>query len=160
MQASAAAVDTAFASTIEKSMDKRDPIPGGKNPKERTFANSASIDSVDKARERVEALDREWHEFATAAGVSRAVRFSLLRGEGSLASLRKIEDALVREEAKSKLKNLSPREAWNAIADELEKFGNGEFERMTEALQEVVRAEKRRRHALLKVFRATPDNSD
>lgn len=139
-------------------MEKRGEIPGAKT-KERSYANAAPIDAVDKVRERVEALGYEWKKAIELAGVSRNVGYTLLRGEGSLASLRKVEDWVAREQAKQKTTaaKRSPRDEWMALADELESLGGDELANTIEGLQEYIRAEKRRRAALRKMFRATPD---
>lgn len=136
-------------------MEKRGEIPGAKNA--RSFANAASIDAVEKLREQIEALDIDWHDAVESAGVSRNVGYTLLRGEGSIASLRKIEEWYVKAASRREQKKKPPREEWLAIADELEALGPDELGRTIEGLQEYVRAEKRRLAALRKIFRATPD---
>lgn len=139
-------------------MEKRGEIPGSKKSGERSFANAASKDAVEKMREEIEAIGWDWHEAVKAAGVSRNVGYTLLRGEGSVGSLRSIEEWFVKEAAKKRAGGArTPREEWMAIADELEKLGPDELPRTIEGLQEYLRAEKRRLAALRKIFRATPD---
>ncbi len=135
-------------------MDKRGSDLGSK--KERTFANAAPKDDVEKLRDEIEATGLDWHEAVQRAKLSRNVGYTLLRGEGSVGSLRTIQEWWAKE-GPARRPNRSVREEWNAIADELEALGPDELAGKIEALGEYVRAEKRKRAALLKLFRATPE---
>lgn len=132
---------------------RRDPGP----KKDRSFANAAAKGDVFALRDEIEATGLDWHEAVKRAGLSRNLGYTLLRGEGSVGSLRQVQEWWLKESQQRKRDPLPPREEWAAIGLELEQLGHEELERTIEGLQEYIRAEKRRRAALRKMFRATPD---
>lgn len=122
----------------------------------RSFVHAASVDEVQPIKMRIEALGDDWHDAVKEAGVSRNVGYTLLRGEGSIGSLRKIEEWLVRKESTTAAQRArDPRERWAQLLVELEELGVDQVDITVEALDEYIRAEKRRRAALQKILRAT-----
>lgn len=149
--------ETISRATVDESMAKRDEIPDAKKP-ERTYKHAASVEQVEALRSRVEALGVGWHDGVAAAGVSRNVGFTLLRGQGSVGSLRTIEVWVARqEELKRNDLVREPREAWAALGVELEGLGADELATTIEAVREYIAAEKRRRAAFSKLLRVTPE---
>jgi hypothetical protein len=148
---------TAAHASVEKSMAKTREIPPDKN-RERTFKHAAPVEEVEAVKARVESIGWGWHDAVADAGVSRNVGYTLLRGEGSVGSLRTIEAWLKRQE-ESKKASLSkePREAWAALGEELEKLGVDQLGATIEAVREYISAEKRRRAAFSKLLRVNPD---
>jgi hypothetical protein len=133
-------------------MDKRVEIPPNAPPRDR----------VEDAKARIARLDREWHEVGEAAGVSYAVRYALLRGKGSLGSLRKIEDWLAREEAKQSASKPAARadmlEEWRELGNQLQELDAQQFAAALEGLRDLVQSFKLRASGIRKMLRATPDN--
>jgi hypothetical protein len=153
------AANTKIAATVEEPMAKAREIPGGKKP-ERSYANAASKESVQAVRERVEALGVDWHDACEQSDVSRNVGYTLLRGEGGIASLRKIEKWLADKEAQVEAqKARDPKERWQRLADELQELGMSELDTTMDGIEEYIRAEKRRRAALQKILRITPPSN-
>lgn len=126
---------------------------------DRTFVHSAPLDQVLRVREQVESAGFDWHKDAVpGANLSRNVGYTLLRGEGSLGSLRRIEEWLSKKQVdQDAKKSRTPREQWAQLADELESLGADQFDITIEGLQEYIRAEKRRRAAFHKLLRVNPD---
>jgi hypothetical protein len=136
-------------------MAKRGEISADKG--ERTYRYSARPEDVEAVRARVEALGISWHDAVEAAGVSRNVGYTLLRGKGSIGSLRTIEAWVSgKEDEKAAEQSGDPRERWATLGAELEGLGPEQLEATMEALQEYVSAERRRRAALSKILRVTP----
>ena len=140
------------------SMAKRGEISGEKK-RPRTFKHSASVEEVEAVRARVEAIGWGWHDAVDDAGVSRNVGYTLLRGQGSIGSLRTIEEWVKRkEDEKSAELGREPREAWAALGEELETLGPDQLGVTIEAVREYISAEKRRRAAFSKLLRVTPES--
>jgi hypothetical protein len=138
-------------------MAKRGEIPGDKN-RSRSFKHAATTEQVIAVKDRVEAIGWGWHDAVIDAGVSRNVGYTLLRGEGSIGSLRTIEEWLKRKEAETEAsRSRDPRERWIGLGEELMKLGDEQMAVTIEAVTEYVSAEKRRRAAFLKLLRVTPD---
>lgn len=66
--------------------------------------NAASRHDVERVTKRVEALDVDFHYAVDKAGLSRPTGFRLLKGEGSMASLRKLDEWAASEELRLKRK--------------------------------------------------------
>jgi transcriptional regulator with XRE-family HTH domain len=131
-------------------MDKQREIP----------PNAAPRESVASVKKRAEALGLSFHEAAKQAGLSRNTGYKLLRGEGSLGSLREIEDWLIREEAKRGTKGKPDKdviEEWEQLGRDLKELDPRRFDAMLEGIREIVSARKRERDVLSKMFRANPD---
>ncbi|HET9748352.1 MAG TPA: hypothetical protein VFS06_03525 [Casimicrobiaceae bacterium] len=131
-------------------MDKQREIP----------PHAAPRDFVDRVKKRVEAIGVSFHDAVEKAGVSRNTGYKLLRGEGSLGSLRRIEDWLVREEAKrGPQEKLSKDEMaeWADLGRELQKLDQQRFEAMLVGLRELVAVRKREDEVLRQMFRPNPD---
>lgn len=131
-------------------MEKRGEIP----------PNAAPRESVSAVKERIEALGVNFHEAVKSAGLTRNTGYKLLRGTASLGSLRKVEDWLVREEAKR-----GPREKsepddlaeWAGLGRDLRELDPQRFVAMLEGVREIVAARKREREVLARIFRPTPN---
>lgn len=122
--------------------------------------NAPPWDSVADVIKRIEALGREFHDVAALAGVSRSVSFALLRGAGSIASLHKIEDWLVKEETKKPKRSTSPGsklEEWAALGEKLAALNPTDFERILNGLRTLVKTEEERQGAFVLMFRPNPD---
>lgn len=154
MQVGVARLDTAFGPTVDEVTEKTDVV-------RKIPPNAPSRSELDRVKKRVIDLGREWHEFADAADVSRPVAYALLRGEGSVASLRKIDELAAREEAKrptaTKNSKVNRAAEWAALGAELAELDPDRFEKMLDGLRDLVKAKRMEDAAILKMFRATPD---
>jgi hypothetical protein len=154
VQVSVARLDTAFGHTVEEVAENTHVV-------RKIPPNAPSKSELDRVKKRVSDLGREWHEFATEAEVSRPVSYALLRGEGSLASLRKIDEHASKEEARrpAQAKNTKANRSseWAALGAELAELDPDEFDQMLDGLRDLMRAKRLEREAKIKMFRATPD---
>ena len=124
------------------------------------FPNAAPKAAVDDAIRRAEALGYEWLDAVMKAGKSRNIAFTLKRGTASVASLRAVEDWLVKQEQTQRPKRPTegaPISEWTALGTELLEIDPTEFARMLEGLREIVKAENAKRGAIRKMFRVNPD---
>ena len=124
--------------------------------------NAASKHDVERVRARVEDLGKPWANAVIAAGLGRNVGFKLLRGHGSVASLRKIDEWAASEESRrpprSKEKQKASRvEEWASLGAELAVLDSEKFDAMLEGLRDLVKAKRDEGAAILKMFRANPD---
>lgn len=121
--------------------------------------NAASIDEVNRVKKRLETLGFGFHEATKAAGISKSVSFRLLRGLASLASLRKLEDWLVREETRSPVPTVkatqSKQNEWASLGAAIADADPEGFETMLEGLRDLVKAERDRSIALLKIVHSS-----
>lgn len=124
--------------------------------------NAAARADVDDARRRVEELGLDWHETVQKI-LSRNTAYTLLRGEGSVGSLRKIEDWLVTKEAERAIERPKGKAntiaEWAAIGEQLHELDADKFEKVLDGLRDVLRATKIEQGGILKMFRPNPDRS-
>jgi hypothetical protein len=143
--------NTGLPATVWKQMEKRREIP----------PNAPRRDHLEEVQARVARLGREWHEFGEAAGVSKPVRYALLRGEGSVSSLRKMEDLLSTEEAKANAAKPQERDEqlaeWMELGRELQRLDPHQFVESLDGFRDFVQSVKLRSSSIRKMFRATPD---
>lgn len=138
-------------------MAKRGEIPDEKN-RPRSYKNAATVEQVAAVRGRVEAIGWGWHDAVADAKVSRNVGYTLLKGKGSIGSLREVEEWLKRkEETVAAARARDPREVWASLGEELTQLGEEQMAVTIEAVTEYISAEKRRRAAFLKLLRVNPD---
>lgn len=124
--------------------------------------NAASRDQVASVQRRVEALGVGFHDAVKAAGLGRNLGYRLLRGEGSVGSLRKVEDWLVREEAKRGPRAAEKREAnalkeWAELGEALRELDPARFEQFLIGIREIVKAKQTEKSVLVQMFRVNPD---
>lgn len=122
--------------------------------------HAAPRDFVESVRKRVEAIGVSFHDAVKSAGLSRNTGYKLLRGEGSLGSLRQVEDWLVREEAKRGPRPSTEKaelDEWGELGVALKELDPRRFDAMLEGIREIVAARKRERDVLSKMFRPNPD---
>jgi hypothetical protein len=132
--------------------------------------NAAPRDGVKHASDRISALGLEFHDVVASVGLSRNTGYKLLRGEGSLASLRKIEEWLVLEESKrgrkpppiaTVSKSGKDRLAeWTEVGAELQLLDPKRFEQFLDGARELVAAKKHERNAMALIFQPTPGADD
>ncbi len=152
MQLASTEASTAVAGNVSGPMVKRREIPSGETPA-RSFTHAATIDEVEPVRSKVELLGVGWHDAVAEAGLSRNVGYTLLRGQGSIGSLRAVEKwAQSRESALHETSDANPRAAWANLGDELLALGEDQMGLIAEALREYISAEQRRRAAFSKLL--------
>lgn len=124
--------------------------------------NAAPKADVDDVRKRVEALGLDFVD--TVEGIlSRNTAYTLLRYEGSVGSLRKVQDWLVKKEAdrsaerpKSKI---APISEWTAIGEALLELDRDKFDTILDGLRDILRARKIEEGGIAKISRPNPDRS-
>lgn len=124
--------------------------------------NAASRHEVDRVRSRVDDLGVTWHDAVAKADLGRNVGFKLLRGHGSVASLRKIDEWAASEESRrpsrsKDQKRTSKTAEWATLGAELAELDPAKFESMLDGLRDLVKAKRDEGAAILKMFRPNPD---
>lgn len=157
MQALATRFETAYADSVAEPMDKRGEISAAK-------PNAATRADVERVKKRIEALGLSFHDAVEKAQLSRPTGFRLLKGEGSVASLRQLDEYAAREEARQK--RTAPQtaeqqdaalEEWAQLGRELQAMDPERFASTLDGLRDVLESVKLQRAAFSKMFRATPD---
>lgn len=149
MQGSVARLSTAYEPTIGDVADK--------TPQVRDLPpNAAPAAEVERVRTRLERLGIKWHEAVEAAGLSRNTGFTLLRGLGSIASLRRIDEWAAREESRKPMSTMKSQQnkqtEWAALGAELADLDPARFDTMLDGLRDFVKAKRDESGALLKMF--------
>lgn len=140
-------------------MEKRGQIPTAQKP------NAAAKADVERIRQRVSDLGTEWNEAVKAAGLGYATGYRFLKGEASVASLRTLEEWVVKEELRRK-KTPAPSPAeqdarlaeWLDLGRELMASDPRRFDVTLDGLRDVLQSVKLQQSAFRKMFRATPDD--
>lgn len=122
--------------------------------------NAAPRDDVDRVRKRLERLGVDFHEAVKKAEISRNTGYRLLRGEGSIGTLRQLEEWVVKQERSRGVKSSDRERAveeWAELGGDLSKLDLEDFGQMLAALRDYVGAKKQMASAIRKMFRATPE---
>lgn len=156
MQGLVALLETDYGSTVAEAMEKRQEISAK--------PNAAPRSEVERVRRRIDALGIDWHDAVTQAGLSRPTGFRLLNGQGSVASLRSVDEWAAKEEIRLKRKpdtnaeqQASALEEWAELGRQLQELDPARFATTLDGLRDVLESVKLQRQAIHKMFRATPD---
>lgn len=139
-------------------MDKRKEIPAKSKP------NAASKSDVDRALARAAALGLDIHVAMERAGLSYATRYRVIGYSASVATLRKFEEWLVKEESKRRLPARPTSEQqdenvseWGRLGQELSQIDPVRFSQALEGIRDLVDGIKLEERGIRKMFRGTPD---
>jgi len=120
--------------------------------------NAATKSQVDAVKEKAESLGIDFHDAVKQAGISKNTGYTLLRGIGSIGSLRTIEAWLDKEGAKRpSSKAADPLQEWLALGQDLHRLDRRRFDEMLDGLRIVVDAKRREADGISQMFRANPD---
>lgn len=126
--------------------------------------NAAPRADVEAMKKRVERLGLDWVDALNDAGISRATAFRFLNGQASVASLRRLDEWLLKQEQKKRI--LSPGSKtvqdsaiarWTELGEKLMALEPERFREILDGLTEYVGGVEMQQRALSKMFRATPD---
>lgn len=150
-----AATDTALRTTVAEATGKPREIP----------PNAAAKADVDHVKRRIESLGLGWHDAIEKADLSRITGYRLLKGEASVASLRTLDEWVVREESRQSRPTLGTQdeaaallEEWTRLGEELSRLDPTRFRQTLDGLRDVLESTKLTARAFSKMFRATPDH--
>lgn len=138
-------------------MEKRREIP----PKK---PNAAPRADVDRVLRRIDQLGFGGEESVERAGFARATYFRLKRYEASVGTVRSIEEWAVKEEGRQRKPSTptGPQEdallkEWSDLGERLLAADPGQFTRTLEGLRDMVESLRLQQQAILKMFRANPE---
>lgn len=127
--------------------------------------NAAPRADVESMRKRVERLGMEWVDALHDAGISRATAFRFLNGKASVASLRRLDEWLLRQEQKKRVPTAGTKDAqdaaitqWTELGEKLMKLDPARFRGTLDGLRDLVESLELQHRAIGKMFRATPDH--
>jgi hypothetical protein len=140
--------------TVEEVTEKRREIP----------PNAAPKGLIESVLRRATEVDVDIHEAAKRAGLGRATGYRILDGTASLASVRKVDEWLVKQERKAKVPTIGNGEErdarlaeWNELGEKLLGIDPARFADALEGVRDMVEAVEKMQGAIRKMFRATPD---
>lgn len=120
--------------------------------------NAATKAQVEEVRLKAERLGIDFHDAVKEAGISRNTGYTLLRGRGSVGSLRTVEEWLLKAAKNSSRRpNADPLAEWVALGKELHELDRRRFDEMLDGLRVVVDAKKREADGINHMFRGNPD---
>lgn len=148
MQANVRVLETDYADTVGEPMEKQ-PI---------SRPNAPAKSDVDRVTRRFERLGNgmDFVDAVIAAGISRATAFRLQNGEASVATLRKFEEWVVKQESVRGIRSSEIArsvEEWTELGDDLAKLDPERFNEMLTALRAIVGATKTIDSAMRTMFR-------
>lgn len=140
-------------------MDKPREIPGVAVPK-----NHATTAQVAEVVARATVLGLDWVELCKKAGIERATAFRLKAGKASIASLRSVEEVLVKLEAKAPKpvvgsRSEAPVTEWAELGARLRELDPVRFAEMLNGLRLLVDAKEQEKNAFSMFLRPNPDRT-
>lgn len=127
--------------------------------------NAAPKAQVDDVFRRIDALGIDWKVAVEKAEIGIATGYRLKKYTASVGSLKRLEDWLLKAEKAefaqpagvASEKFTTRLGEWMALGKELCDVDPEQFDQMLDGLRDLVKFERMREGALLKIFRANPD---